>query len=213
MKSSSTPPLAPSHRPAPVPVTPTTTATAPPQALQWRLHTVMSENNIRTATELTHRLQARGIEISKQQVCRLVAAERPLRLSIALLEALMLELKCSADALLSLSAGRKTTRRGQIVIVAPSGTPPQTQPAQPSVAPAKPLPSPARNKSAAPTGGAVVTQDASSLAGTANSPGNAGGDVQTPPRSPLALAHALGPSIHSLSTRLPPQKPESEPAA
>src|SRR5689334_14357017 len=79
-------------------------------ALQWRLHTVMSERGIRSCAELHRRLQSRKVDITHRQLARIVS-QLPQRLSTELVLALMLELDCRADELLRLARpGRKQTR-------------------------------------------------------------------------------------------------------
>lgn len=70
--------------------------------LTWRLHTVMSERGIRTATELRRRLELYGVGITGHQLARIVA-KLPARLNTEVLAALMLALDCSASDLISLS--------------------------------------------------------------------------------------------------------------
>jgi DNA-binding Xre family transcriptional regulator len=67
--------------------------------LQWRLHTVMSDRGIRTATELYRRLAPYGIDITSHQLSRIVS-KMPSRLNTHVLAALMTELKCDASELI-----------------------------------------------------------------------------------------------------------------
>lgn len=69
--------------------------------LAWKLHTVMSQRGIRTATELYRRLEPYGIDITSAQLSRIVA-KLPARLNTEVLAALMTELDCSAADLLCL---------------------------------------------------------------------------------------------------------------
>ena len=78
--------------------------------LIWRLHTVMSERGIRTATELLRRLQPYGVEITSAQMSRIVA-KMPARLNLSILEALMSALDCEASELLRRGPPRPLTDR------------------------------------------------------------------------------------------------------
>ncbi|VTU42349.1 MULTISPECIES: helix-turn-helix domain-containing protein [unclassified Variovorax] len=79
-------------------------------ALQWRLHTVMSERGIRSSAELHRRLQSRKVDITHRQLARIVS-QLPQRLSTELILALMVELDCRADELLRLSrTGRRQVK-------------------------------------------------------------------------------------------------------
>jgi hypothetical protein len=79
------------------------------QAMNWRLHTVMSERGIRTATELHRRLQHYEVDITIHQLTRIVAA-LPARLNTQVLAALMTELQCDASELLRLEGDRAGVR-------------------------------------------------------------------------------------------------------
>ncbi|MCR6480423.1 helix-turn-helix transcriptional regulator [Variovorax sp. ZS18.2.2] len=72
---------------------------SPIKALQWRLHAVMADRGIRTATELHRRLQPYGVEITSHQLSRIVA-KMPDRLNTKVLSALMTVLDCSANELI-----------------------------------------------------------------------------------------------------------------
>jgi DNA-binding Xre family transcriptional regulator len=96
----------------------------PVKALQWRLHAVMADRGIRTATELHRRLQPYGVDITSHQLSRIVA-KMPERLNTRVLSALMTVLDCTANELLrsvaleavepepvpSISARKTTSRR------------------------------------------------------------------------------------------------------
>jgi hypothetical protein len=69
--------------------------------LEWKLHTVMSDRGIRTATELHRRLQAQGIDLTSHQVSRIVS-NLPARLNTEVLTALLVELKCLPNDLFRL---------------------------------------------------------------------------------------------------------------
>lgn len=66
--------------------------------LVWRLHPVMAERNIRTATDLHRRLEPFGIDITSQQLTRIVA-KLPARLNTDVLVVLMTALDCEASDL------------------------------------------------------------------------------------------------------------------
>jgi hypothetical protein len=70
----------------------------PQYTFDWKLHTVMSDRGIRTATELHRRLQARGITLTSHQVSRIVS-NLPVRLNTHVLLALVLELDCGVEDL------------------------------------------------------------------------------------------------------------------
>ena len=67
---------------------------------EWRLREVMASAGIYSTTKLVPLLQERGINLSKSQVFRL-ATEKPERLNMHVLVALMDILDCSADDLVS----------------------------------------------------------------------------------------------------------------
>lgn len=73
-----------------------------PEQLIWRLHTVMSERGIRTASDLHRSLEPYGIDITSHQLARIVA-KLPARLNTDVLAALMQALACSASDLLQLA--------------------------------------------------------------------------------------------------------------
>lgn len=73
-----------------------------PEQLVWRLHTVMSERGIRTASDLHRCLEPYGIDITSHQLSRIVA-KLPARLNTDVLAALMQALACSASDLLQLA--------------------------------------------------------------------------------------------------------------
>lgn len=101
--------------------------------LQWRLHTVMSERGIRTTTELHRRLESSGLDITPQQLSRIVA-RLPRLLNTTVLAALMTSLECTASDLLRPSARAGAARR-RTVDAAPSAA---DRPTSPVVAPVKP---------------------------------------------------------------------------
>lgn len=65
---------------------------------EWRLREVMAASGIFATTKLVPLLRERGIELSPSQIYRL-AAEKPERLNMHVLVALMDILECSADDL------------------------------------------------------------------------------------------------------------------
>jgi DNA-binding Xre family transcriptional regulator len=66
---------------------------------QWRLRHVMAEKGMFATTDLIEPLAQRGIHLSSSQVYRLVA-ERPERLSLKALMALLDILDCTMDELI-----------------------------------------------------------------------------------------------------------------
>ncbi len=66
---------------------------------RWRLRQVMAERGLFATTDLIGPLAARGIRLSSSQVYRLVA-ERPERLSLKILMALLDILDCSMGELI-----------------------------------------------------------------------------------------------------------------
>lgn len=68
---------------------------------EWRLRELMAQSGIYSTTKLIPLLKERGIELSSSQVYRL-AAEKPERLNMHVLVALMDILNCNADDLVRL---------------------------------------------------------------------------------------------------------------
>lgn len=66
---------------------------------EWRLRELMAAAGMFTTTKLIPQLQERGIELSASQVYRL-ASEKPERLNMAVLVALMDIFDCTADDLI-----------------------------------------------------------------------------------------------------------------
>lgn len=66
---------------------------------EWRLREVMATRGLFSTTKLIPLLNERGIDLSASQVYRL-AAEKPERLNLQVLVALMDALDCSADDLI-----------------------------------------------------------------------------------------------------------------
>ncbi|MFJ6943264.1 helix-turn-helix domain-containing protein [Streptomyces wuyuanensis] len=79
---------------------------------RWHLRQVMADRGMFSTTDLIPPLAARGITLSTSQVYRLVV-ERPERLSLKILMALLDILDCSMDDLIepvaATGAGRKTS--------------------------------------------------------------------------------------------------------
>ncbi len=79
---------------------------------EWRLREQMAAAGLFSTTKLLPLLEERGIHLSPSQVYRLVA-ERPERLNLHVLVALMDILGCSADDLISkVALGRSDQRTG-----------------------------------------------------------------------------------------------------
>jgi DNA-binding Xre family transcriptional regulator len=79
---------------------------------QWHLRQVMASRDMFATTDLLAPLAARGIELSSSQIYRLVV-ERPERLSLKILMALLDILDCTMDDLIepvaAPGAAKKTT--------------------------------------------------------------------------------------------------------
>jgi hypothetical protein len=69
--------------------------------VEWKLHTVMSDRGIRTATELHRRIEPYGIQITSHQLSRIVSS-MPARLNTALFKVLLTELQCEPNDLFRL---------------------------------------------------------------------------------------------------------------
>jgi DNA-binding Xre family transcriptional regulator len=77
---------------------------------EWRLRQVMADAGMFSTTKLTPELEARGIHLSSSQVYRL-AAEKPERLNLNVLAALMDIFGCTADDLVrSVDLGTSSSR-------------------------------------------------------------------------------------------------------
>lgn len=77
----------------------------------WHLRQVMAERGMFATTDLIAPLAARGIRLSSSQVYRLVV-ERPERLSLKILMALLDILDCSMSELIEpVAAGEQTGKR------------------------------------------------------------------------------------------------------
>lgn len=82
---------------------------------RWRLRQVMANRGMFATTDLIDPLAARGIRLSSSQVYRLVA-ERPERLSLKILMALLDILDCSMGELIEpvTAEGRATRSRAAV---------------------------------------------------------------------------------------------------
>jgi DNA-binding Xre family transcriptional regulator len=87
---------------------------------RWNLRTVMAERGMFQTTDLIEPLARRDIDLSSSQVYRLVV-ERPERLSLKVLMALLDILDCTMDDLIEpVAAAAATTRRKKAVGAADS---------------------------------------------------------------------------------------------
>jgi DNA-binding Xre family transcriptional regulator len=77
---------------------------------RWHLRTVMADRGMFSTTDLTGPLAGRGITLSSSQVYRLVT-ERPERLSLKILMALLDILDCAMDDLIEPVAAATPARR------------------------------------------------------------------------------------------------------
>lgn len=81
---------------------------------QWHLRQVMATRGMFSTTDITPLLAERGIELSSSQVYRLVV-ERPERLSLKILMALLDILDCTMDDLIEPTAAAGTTMKRKAV--------------------------------------------------------------------------------------------------
>jgi DNA-binding Xre family transcriptional regulator len=79
---------------------------------RWNLRQVMAAQGMFQTTDLMEPLAQRGIRLSSSQVYRLVV-ERPERLSLKVLMALLDILDCAMDDLVEPVAAAKTTRKAR----------------------------------------------------------------------------------------------------
>jgi len=77
---------------------------------RWHLRQVMARRGMFATTDLLEPLAARGIRLSSSQVYRLVV-ERPERLSLKVLMALLDILSCTMDELIEPVASQPATRK------------------------------------------------------------------------------------------------------
>jgi DNA-binding Xre family transcriptional regulator len=80
----------------------------------WNLRQVMATRDMFATTDLIPQLAARGIRLSPSQVYRLVV-ERPERLSLKILMALLDILQCSMDDLIEPVAAAATAKKSKAV--------------------------------------------------------------------------------------------------
>lgn len=81
---------------------------------RWNLRQVMASRELFQTTDLIEPLTARGIRLSSSQVYRLVV-ERPERLSLKVLMALLDILDCTMDELIEPVAGAGAARKRRAV--------------------------------------------------------------------------------------------------
>ena len=86
----------------------------------WHLRKVMAERGMFQTTDLIAPLQQRGIALSSSQVYRLVV-ERPERLSLKVLMALLDILDCTMDDLIEPVASGEIVARGKKAVGADGG--------------------------------------------------------------------------------------------
>lgn len=89
---------------------PETASPKPGRPLVWRLSIVMAERGLRTAAQLHRRLEPYGLDISVQQVTRIVS-HMPMRLNTEVLAALTDALECTTAELLHREGGRVATAK------------------------------------------------------------------------------------------------------
>lgn len=77
---------------------------------RWNLRQVMASHGMFATTDLSAPLAARGVELSSSQIYRLVV-ERPERLSLKVLMALLDILDCRLEDLIEPIAAAKPTRK------------------------------------------------------------------------------------------------------
>ena len=89
---------------------------------QWHLRKVMADRGFFSTTDLIPLLEERGITLSSSQVYRLVV-ERPERLSLKILMALLDILDCTMDDLIEpvAAAGAESTNRTKKAVGAETG--------------------------------------------------------------------------------------------
>jgi DNA-binding Xre family transcriptional regulator len=87
---------------------------------RWRLRNIMADRGMFATTDLIGPLAERGITLSSSQVYRLVV-ERPERLSLKILMALLDILDCAMDDLIEPVAAASPPRRAQKTAVGGAG--------------------------------------------------------------------------------------------
>ena len=108
--------------------------TPKPKEIRWRVRVMMAERDIRTATDLGRRLREVGLEISSQQLARVVN-EMPQRMNTDLLAGLLTVLDCTPGDLLEVKeSDSDSAGKGKIASGALRTTTPQRRrPPRPSV--------------------------------------------------------------------------------
>ncbi|MDX3639593.1 helix-turn-helix transcriptional regulator [Streptomyces sp. MB09-02B] len=91
---------------------------------RWHLRKVMADRGMFSTTDLIPPLADRGITLSTSQVYRLVV-ERPERLSLKILMALLDILDCTMDDLIEPIAAAGTVKKPKKAAAGGSGTPPE----------------------------------------------------------------------------------------
>lgn len=86
----------------------------------WHLRTVMAAGGMFATTDLIEPLEQRGITLSSSQVYRLVV-ERPERLSLKILMALLDILDCTMDDLIEPAVSARAGTRGKKAVGAEAG--------------------------------------------------------------------------------------------
>jgi len=86
----------------------------------WHLRTVMAAGGMFATTDLIEPLEQRGITLSSSQVYRLVV-ERPERLSLKILMALLDILDCTMDDLIEPAVSARAGARGKKAVGAEAG--------------------------------------------------------------------------------------------
>lgn len=76
-----------------------------PMTFRWRLRVMMAERGIHTVTELRRRLEPLGVDISTQQLNRVVS-DLPQRLNTDLFAALLTVLRCTPNDLFAVDSER-----------------------------------------------------------------------------------------------------------
>ena len=83
-----------------------------PMTFRWRLRVMMAERGIHTVTELRRRLEPLGVEISTQQLNRIVT-DLPQRLNTDLFAALLTVLRCTPNDLFAVDSERPSPAEGK----------------------------------------------------------------------------------------------------
>lgn len=180
-------------------------ALKPETRLVWRLHTVMSERNIYSAAELHRRLLPYGVNITRPQLSRIVK-KLPSRLNTQVLHALLVELQCSADELLSVQQPSRAVTSAAPLQRAAKTVAPATAPAPPAAGPAPTAaPSvPAATVVALPVSPRASAAKKSRSSTPAKPPAKSAARDQAQSRSEVS-PQVLGPSLMAL-TRPPGKK-------